>query len=162
MTFPNVARPPYADATCLASSTVAAYGSIGSLRSASRVVPAWSARPVKSSRQRPCGQMPSAIPTAAPSPSSALPCSMCSSTNAPRLASRSSSAPSRAGSSPAPAIASARVTPSPSRSARAADGCTAPVSSLLPRQARPNRPPSSSQNAATATGRAGVNPCARS
>ena len=36
--------------------------SIGSSRSASRVVPAWSARPRRSSRQRPCGQIAEADP----------------------------------------------------------------------------------------------------
>ena len=54
--------------------------SIGSCRSVSLVVPAWSARPVNASRQRPCGQIPAASPTAAPRSASARPCSMCSST----------------------------------------------------------------------------------
>ena len=80
MTLPIVATPPALAAARRAASTVAAYGIIGSRRSASRVVPAWSARPVKSSRHRPCGQIASAMPTAAPSPASALPCSTCSST----------------------------------------------------------------------------------
>ena len=58
-------------------------------------------------------------------------------------------------------MASPRVTPSASRSPRAVAGSIAPVSSRLPRQATPNRPPSSSANAATAIGRAGSKPSAR-
>ena len=68
----------------------------------------------------------------------------------------------RPGSRPAAVIASARLTPLPSRSSRAASGAIAPVSSRVPRQARPNLAPSSSQNAATAIGRAGTNPPALS
>ena len=102
-------------------------------------------------------------PDAAPSAASARPCSTCSSTNAPMLASRSSSGPEQrrvaARRRPWPA---ARVTPSSSVRARAASGSTAPVSRRLPRQATPNRAPSSSVNAATATGRAGRKFCARS
>ena len=81
-TLPNVASAPSSVATVRAASTVAAYGIIGSRRSASFVVPAWSARPVKSIRHRPCGQIDPATPTGAFIPSSALPCSMCSSTKA--------------------------------------------------------------------------------
>ncbi len=57
ITLPNVARAPARAAAWRAASTVAAYGSIGSRRSANLAVPAWSARPRKSSRQRPCGQI---------------------------------------------------------------------------------------------------------
>ena len=64
-------------------------------------MPAWSARPVKSKRHRPCGQMLSATPMAASIGASARPCSTCSSTNAPIRPSRSSSGPSRLGSAPA-------------------------------------------------------------
>ena len=39
-TFPNVARVPFAAAACRAASAAAAYGSIGSCRSASAAVPA--------------------------------------------------------------------------------------------------------------------------
>ncbi len=106
--------------------------------------------------------MASAIPIAAPLAASALPCSTCSSTKAPRLASSPGSGPMPPGSSPAAVIALARLTPPPSRRSRAAAGSTAPVSSRLPRQARPNRPPSSSVNAATTTGRAGTKPRSRS
>ena len=48
-----------------ATSTVAANGSIGSCRSANRVVPAWFASPAKVNRHRPCGQIPVPIPTGA-------------------------------------------------------------------------------------------------
>ena len=116
-------------------------------------------RPVKSKRQRPCGQI--ALGDAdrrAQRSASARPCSMCSSTKAPMPASSSSSGPMPAGSCPAAVIASARLTPSPSRSARAAPGSITPVSSRLPRQATPNRAPSSSPKAATAIGRAGTQP----
>ena len=70
------ARRP-AGPALFAASTVYAKVSIGSRRSAIRVVPAWSPRPVKSNRQRPCGQIALATPTGT---SSARPCSMCSST----------------------------------------------------------------------------------
>src|SRR6516225_1055628 len=77
-------------------------------------------------------------------------------------ASSSSSGPIRPGSYPAAAIASASVTPAASASARARPGSMAPVISRLPRQATPNRPPSSSLNAATPSGRAGTRPRSRS
>jgi hypothetical protein len=59
-------------------------------------------------------------------------------------------------------MAAARLTPSPSRRSAAAAGAMAPTSRRLPRQATPNRAPSSSVKAATATGRAGVKPRSRS
>ena len=47
---PNVARSPASRACLLAARAVIAYVSIGSARSSMRVVPAWSADPVKSYR----------------------------------------------------------------------------------------------------------------
>ena len=151
-------RAACAAAACRAASTAAAYGSIGSRRSASRVVPAWSASPVKSNRQRPCGQMPSAT--------------------RPRRRGRPARGPARraarrtrrsgqqllVGAEPRRVEPGRRPSPRPGshRRRRAAPArrpaSIAPVSSRLPRQATPNRPPSSSENAATATGRAGREP----
>ena len=54
------------------------------------------------------------------------------------------------------------MVPPASVSARALAGSIAPASSRLPRQATPNLAPSSSQNAATASGRTGTFPCSRS
>ena len=59
-------------------------------------------------------------------------------------------------------MASAIVTPSPSVSARARSGDSAPVSSRDPAQATPNRAPSSSPKFTTPTGWAGTWPVARS
>jgi len=56
-TRPMVAWAPALRACSCAASTVAANASIGSCRSSIRVVPAWLGSPVKSSRQRPCGQI---------------------------------------------------------------------------------------------------------
>ena len=156
MTLPNVASAPSSAAAWRAASTVLAYGSIGSFRSASRAVPAWSGRPAKSKRHRPCGQIPSATPIAAPSGARARPCSTCSSTNAPNRASRSSSGPIRLASQPAAVIAAASVTPSSSPRARAAPGSMAPVIRRLPRQGTRKRAPSSSVKTAIATGRSGL------
>ena len=72
------------------------------------------------------------------------------------------SGPRAAGSCPAAVIASASVVPPESVSARARAGSIAPASSRLPRQATPNLAPSSSQNAATASGRTGAFPRSRS
>ncbi len=58
-------------------------------------------------------------------------------------------------------MAAANVVPPTSVSARALAGSIAPVSSRLPRQATPNLAPSSSVNAATATGRRGLCPRSR-
>ena len=66
------------------------------------------------------------------------------------------------GSCPAAAMASARVIPAASASARAVAGSMAPASSRLPRQATPNRAPSSSLNAAIPSGRTGRRPRSRS
>ncbi len=159
---PTVACTPRSRASLFAASTVYANASIGSWRSAIRVVPAWFASPVKSSRQRPCGQMEVATPTGAPRSTSARPCSMCSSTKVPMRPSRSGSAPRPDGSAPALCIASASVTPSRSVSRAARCGSTAPVSSREPRQATPNREPSSSVKTATPSGRTGTAPCSRS
>ncbi len=126
------------------------------------MVPAWSARPAKSIRQRPCGQIDSATPTAASIPARALPCSTCSSMNASMPAIRSASGPIAAGSNPACVMAAARSTPSPSVSSRAASGAIAPVSSRLPRQETPNLAPSSSVNATTPTGLTGTCPASAS
>jgi hypothetical protein len=58
-------------------------------------------------------------------------------------------------------MAAASVVPAASVSARALAGSSTPVSSRLPRQATPNLAPSSSVNAATATGRRGLRPRSR-
>ena len=58
VTRPMVATALRAVAASRADSTAAASRSIGSSRSTSRVVPAWLASPSRSSRHRPCGQMP--------------------------------------------------------------------------------------------------------
>ena len=149
-----VASAPASWACWFAASTVCAKVSIGSRRSASRVVPAWSPCPVKSNRQRPCGQIALATPTGT---SRARPCSMCSSTSAVTRRTKCRSAP--AGTAPS---ASPKVIPSLSVSAAALAGSIAPVSSREPRQGRPNRPPSSSTNAAIAIGRCGRRKSARS
>jgi len=65
-------------------------------------------------------------------------------------------------SSPAAAIASSSGTPCRSRRARACDQSVAPVARREPRQARPNRDPSSSTNTDTPMGRPGRNPRSRS
>ena len=59
-------------------------------------------------------------------------------------------------------MASTSEIPSRSRSSLAAAGEISPVISRLPRQATPNREPSSSVNAATPIGRAGRKPSLRS
>ena len=71
----------------------------------------------------------------------------------PAIAERPSS-----GSSPASLIASSSGTPSRSRSSPACSGVIRPVASREPRQATPNREPSSSTNIATPTGRVGATP----
>ncbi len=58
-------------------------------------------------------------------------------------------------------MAAASVVPAASVSARALAGSSTPASSRLPRQATPNLAPSSSVNAATATGRRGLRPRSR-
>ena len=122
-TLPKVASAPSSAAAVLAASTVAAYGSIGSRRSASRVVPAWSARPVKSNRHRPCGQIDSATPTARVRARPARCPARCAARRT-RRSGRAARRParSRSGSRPAPVIASASVTPSPSRSSARPSG----------------------------------------
>src|SRR2546423_2540115 len=57
MTLPNVATASCAAATDRAACTEDANASIGSCRSASRVVPAWFASPQNGNCQRPCGQL---------------------------------------------------------------------------------------------------------
>ena len=98
-----------------AAAIAAASASIGSRRSASRVVPAWLASPARSSRHRPCGQIESATATGRSSSTSPRPCSTCSSTKVPTRASAAGSGPTSAGSRPARRSASASVTPSASR-----------------------------------------------
>ena len=94
-TLPQVATAPCRSAAARAASTTRAKASIGSSRSTRRVVPAWSARPARSSRQRPCGWI--AVPTAIARPrsASARPCSTCSSTNVPIRPSASGSGAER-------------------------------------------------------------------
>ncbi len=121
-------------------------------------MPAWLASPIRSSRHRPCGQIAAPTPTGRSRSTRPRPCSTCSSTNVPTRRSVSGSAPRWAGSCPASAIASAIVTPSVSRSARARSGSSWPVSRRDPAQAMPNRAPSSSAKLATPIGRAGRNP----
>ena len=159
---PTVARLPRAAAISRMASTVAAAASIGSRRSSIAVVPAWLPCPVNRNRHRPCATMPVATPIAAPVGASSVPCSTCSSTNAPIPAIRSGSGPTRSGSNPAERMASASGIPSRSVRRSASAAGSAPVSSREPRQGTPNRPPSSSTNTATASGRAGVKPSARS
>ena len=57
-----------------------------------RVVPAWLASPAKSKRQRPCGQISLARPTATSRSTRSRPCSTCSSTKVPTRSSDSSPA----------------------------------------------------------------------
>ena len=118
---------------------------MASCRSASRVVPAWSATPGKSSRHRPCGQMSVPRATGWSRSISPRPCSTCSSTKAPTRRSVSGSGPSSSGSRPAERRASAMVTPSLSRRPSARSDARAPVITREPAQATPNRAPSSSQ-----------------
>ncbi len=158
---PNVARAPASVASWREASTVAAYACIGSWRSCISVAPAWLASPQKSSRQRPCGQIAVATPTAAPAWISDRPCSTCSSTNVPML-SRRSVRPTLRGSRPRAVMTSAIVRPSRSLRARALSALSAPVTSCEPAHAMPNRAPSSSAKLPTTTGRLGVNPSARS
>ncbi len=134
----------------------------------------WPARD-SSMRQRPCGQIPRATPSGArasmrprwPGSLAAAgrcstgrcPCSTCSSTNDGDRGDRDPGrGRARRGSRPAARIASSRRTPSRSTSARARSGSSAPVISREPRQAMPNRPPSSSTNATTETVDGGVSP----
>ncbi len=160
---PTVARDPSTvDAARRAARTTSAAGSIGSARCSSGVVPAWLPCPVNRNRHRPCARIEVARPTGAARSTRPRPCSTCSSTKQPIRPIASGSAPSPAGSTPAARTASARLTPSASRSARAASAVIAPVSSREPRHGTPNRPPSSSANTTTASGRRGVNPLARS
>ena len=76
-------------------------------------------RPVRSSRQRPCGQIALATPTGASRSTSARPCSTCSSTNVPIRRSGLVVAPERAGVEPA---GSASPRPSTCRRRRPARG----------------------------------------
>lgn len=156
--LPKVARAPVSSASRRAASTVSAYVSIGSRRSARRVVPAWLASPRKSNRQRPCGQMAEAMPTGSPVRSRARPCSTWSSTNAPIRASRSGSGPMVPGSYPAPSMAAGRVIPAPSRSRWASATASCPAASRDPTQARPKRAPSSSPKLVIASGRVNSTP----
>ena len=153
------ARPGSA-AHVLAASTVAANGSIGSRRSASRVVPgvvgpAGEVEPPAAVRPDALGD---ADRGAAGRPA------RCPARRAARRRRRcrpssSSSGPIGAGSNPAAVIASARLTPAPSRSARAAGrGPSRRSAAGCPGRRARTWPPSSSQNAATATGRAGTRP----
>ena len=80
MTLPNVATASWAAASDRAACTEDANASIGSRRSASRVVPAWFASPQNVNCQRPCGQMAEATAIGRSTRSSARPCSTCSST----------------------------------------------------------------------------------
>ncbi len=125
-----------------------------------RVAPAWLGSPVKSNRQRPCAQLVEATATARPRSTRSRPCSTCSSTNA-STSSSSDERPSL-GSWPAADIASTRYVPARSRRRPASSGEMRPVASRDPRQATPNREPSSSTNSATPTGRDGTTPRSRS
>ena len=154
-TRPNVARASASRARLRAASTVAANVSIGSRRSASRVVPAWLASPVNVE--------PPA--TVRPDRGRHADRGVHVDERAPLLdvqlderadpAQRLVVAPEPARVGPAARMASAIDTPSASVQARARSGSSAPVSSREPTQATPNRAPSSSANATTATGRRG-------
>ena len=130
-TRPTVARIPSSAAARRTSTIPSAIASTGSTRSASAVVPAWSATPARSIRQRPCGQISRATPTGRPAPASPrAPLGQrhpCPARCAARRTRRSwPGAPGRLrrapGSCPAAAIASARVTPSSSTRASARAG----------------------------------------
>ena len=140
----GAAGPP-----CWRPAPCSAKVSIGSRRSAIRVVPAWLPSPVKSSRHRPCGQIALATPTGASSVdqrAALLDVQLDEGADA-----------GRAGPGPAPPAGRRRPCASAKRDPvavaqrrRAVAGSIAPVSSREPRQATPNRAPSSSANAATA------------
>src|SRR3954470_19054141 len=102
-----------------------------------------------------------ATPTAALRSTRSRPCSTWSSTKQPTR-SEPSQGWGSAASSPYDAIASSRRTPRRSRRARASSHEVAPVASREPRQASPNRDPSSSTNTDTPIGRAGGKPRSRS
>ena len=160
-TLPIVATQPCVIAASRAASTAPAYPSIASWRSSSRVVPAWLASPVKSSRHRPCGQMSLPTATGWSRSTRARPCSTCSSTKLPIRRRASSSRPIWCGSRPAALRASAIVVPSASVRLRARRAVIAPVMTREPAQATPNRAPSSSTKFTTPIGRDGWNPLSR-
>ena len=121
----------------------AAKASIGSSRSARRVVPAWLASPARSSRQRPCGRIAVPTPTARPGRPAPRPCSTCSSTNVPIRPSASGSGPQRGVPRPRDGLGH-RHAVGVGRARRPARRSSAPVSSREPAHATPNRAPSSS------------------
>ena len=162
VTRPMVATAPRAVAASRADSTAAASRSIGSSRSTSRVVPAWLASPSRSSRHRPCGQMPLGDadrqrprrPGRGPARRAARP--GCRPGAASRRRGRAARDPARPRASPRPAWCRRRRS-----SDRARSASSAPVSSREPAQAMPNRAPSSSVKLTTPSGRAGTTPCSR-
>ena len=125
-----------------------------------RVVPAWLACPAKSKRQRPCGQISLASPTATSRSTRSRPCSTCSSTKVPTRSSESS--PSRrveagvgdrVGEEDAVAVAQlARLRPTSSRRSPAASPGRRGRSASPPPRRRPPTP----------IGRAGSKPRSRS
>ena len=129
-----------------------------------RVVPAWLAWPVKSNRQRPCGQISLASPTATSRSTRSRPCSTCSSTKVPTRSGQptTAEAPRREAGAAGRLDRVGRKTPSRSRSSRAFSQVIAPVTSREPRHARPKREPSSSTKAETPIGRSGSKPRSRS
>ena len=113
--------------------------------------------PVKSNRQRPCGQIAAATATGTSRSTRSRPCSTCSSTNVPTSCEQVVVAGlrrrQRVLEGDAVAVGERRA-PGPR--------IIAPVASRDPRQARPKREPSSSTNTPTPIGRLGVNPRSRS
>ena len=144
-------------ASCSASSPAAtirrAAAASASRRSPRRVVPAWSASP----RSRACRRMREAsartTPAGTPATARSRLWSMCSSRNPRSRPSHSGAPPSPDGSTPSAVIASASATPSSSRRASTSSRFRRPTSARLPNVGVLKRPPSSSANDRTATGR---------
>ncbi len=133
-------------------STISAAAVSASRRTCMGVPPEWSARPSTRSRRRVLPATASTSPIAFPSLSRSRPCSICSSRNAASSFGAQRTLGSWRGSRSSACSACPSVTPSASRNRCKSPGWSWPTTAFEPRQASPNRAPSSPTKAMTLSG----------